>query len=280
MIIGVDTGGTFTDLVLFHRGEIHTFKTPSTPPDYSRGIQLGIRGILKLVGRSNSKRFQLVHSSTVATNALLERKGAKVGLITTGGFRDLLEIGRQHRPSLYDLQVEKPTSMVSRKHCWEIPERIASDGRILRKIKPAELENLLDQIGRSDVENVAVSLLFSFLNPRHEKQIARKAEQRGIAVTLSSQICPEFREFERTSTTVVNAYVSPKMKSYLKKLENGVKKLGATQLRIIQSNGGSLSPSAAGEEAVHTLLSGPAAGCTRRPERYPSGVETDSKTPA
>ena len=260
ILIGVDTGGTFTDLVMVAGGRIATFKTPSTPDDYSRGILTGIEALLKQAPDARTRGFTLVHSSTVATNALLEGTGAPTGLITTKGFRDVLEIGRQNRPDLYNLMVDRPAPLVPRSRRSEVRERITADGRVEESLSMDDVEQILDRLQRAGVTSIAVCLLFSFLRPGHERAVAAAARRRGILVSASCDIMPEFREYERTSTTVVNAYVAPVMKNYLRHLKTRVRRLGATGVRVVQSNGGSISARVAGQQPVHTLLSGPAAG--------------------
>jgi N-methylhydantoinase A len=264
MIIGVDTGGTFTDLALFCDAGIITEKVPSSPPDFSAAI---MDGIARLLHRAASEelaavgaRFDLVHSSTVATNALLERQGANTALVTTEGFRDVLEIGRQTRPSLYDLHPRRNPPLVPRSKRFEIAERIGPRGDIILPIKSKQIQLLAHKLAGMKIESAAVCLLFSFANPKHEKMIGDALSRLGIDVSLSCEISPEFREFERTATTVVNAYVAPVMKNYLGRLAHAAKNTGADKIRIVTSNGGSLSPAAAGERAATTLLSGPAAG--------------------
>ena len=262
IFIGVDTGGTFTDLVMLVGGEIHTHKVPSTPDDFSRGVLQGVTDLLERVstGRGDALPFDLVHSSTVATNALLEGKGANVGLITTEGFRDVLEIGRQDRAELYNLRVTRAAPLVARDRRLEVRERVTSDGEVLTPLDEADAKRAVDDIVASGVESIAVCLLFSFITPEHEALIGRLARERGVAVSLSSEVLPEFREYERTSTTAANAFVSPVMTRYVDRLSREIDGMGAQRLRVVQSNGGSLSADAAGRTAVNTLLSGPAAG--------------------
>ena len=257
MHIGVDTGGTFTDLLLWDGRRLRAHKVPSTPQDFSEGV---LRGIAEILGENGADSFDVTHSATVATNALLERKGARTALITTRGFRDVLEIGRQARPSLYDLLADRPPALVPRRLRLEVAERIDARKQVVRPLKVGEVEDVLDRLTEKNVESVAICLLFSFLHPKHERMIARAARRRGLTVSVSSEILAEFREYERTSTTVVNAYVAPIMQGYIRRLDRSLRTMGARQWRIVQSNGGSLSPKSAGEQAVHTLLSGPAAG--------------------
>lgn len=257
MHIGVDTGGTFTDLLLWDGRRLRAHKVPSTPQDFSEGV---LRGIAEILGDPHTGAFDVTHSATVATNALLERKGARTALITTRGFRDVLEIGRQTRPSLYDLLADRPPPLVPRSLRLEVTERIGAGKQVVRPLEVGEVEDVLDRLAEKNVESVAICLLFSFLHPQHERLIARAARRRGLTVSVSSEILAEFREYERTSTTVVNAYVAPIMQGYIRRLDRSLRTMGARRWRIVQSNGGSLSPESAGEQAVHTLLSGPAAG--------------------
>ena len=247
---------------MLRHGEVLTFKTPSTPDDYTRGIVTGLKALLAQLPPSDPAHFDFVHASTVATNALLERKGARTGLVTTRGFRDVLEIGRQERPHLYDLYPARPAPLVDRARRHEVTERVDAEGTIVAPLDDAEIDRVCAALRRQKVESVAVSLLFSFLVPDHERRLGQALRQAGFEVSLSSEILPEFREYERTSTTVINAYVAPVMKRYLRGLSEQVHALGASGMRIVQSNGGSLSDRSAAERPVHTLLSGPAAGLT------------------
>ncbi len=260
MLIGVDTGGTFTDFVMIRDGHVHTYKVPSTPGDFAQGVLEGVRSLLSGAAASRTHPFNLIHSSTVATNALLERKGARTALITTRGFRDVLEIGRQARPELYNLFVDRSEPLVPQNLRHEVDERLSAEGKVLIPFDEEQAGRVLDSLDGQNVESVAVCLLFSFMRPQHERSLVRAARKRGFDVSASSEILPEFREYERTSTTVANAYVSPAVSSYLQRLGRSAKRLGARHLRIMQSNGGSLSVRAASERAVSTLLSGPAAG--------------------
>lgn len=249
-LLAIDTGGTFTDFFLITPRGIHTHKVLSTPEDPSRAI---LKGIQELgVDRSD----EIIHGSTVATNAFLERKGAKVGLIATSGFEDVIEIGRQNRPRLYDFDTCRTPSLVSKNHRWGLEERINFRGEVEKSLRPTQLKSLLKKIKSSGVESLAVALLFSYANDRHEKKVGAILKKLGIPVSLSSDICREYREFERTSTTCINAYVAPIMSRYLGRLK---RKLGH-KIRIMQSNGGVLSIDEASTESVRTLLSGPAGG--------------------
>ncbi len=253
MRIGIDIGGTFTDFVLFNEetGQFSTHKTLSTPPAPEKAVLTGLTQI------STSDNYQIVHGSTVATNALLERKGAITALVTTKGFRDVLEIGRQNRPELYNLFSHRPAPLVPAELRFEVTERVDHHGQPLVPLDMGNLDSLIEQLQVANVSSVAVSLLFSFIYPDHEQKVARKLQEAGFSVSLSSQVLPEFREYERTSTTTVNAYVSPIMDRYLAQLEQ---QSGATDFRVMQSNGGSIRAIQARQEAVRCVLSGPAGG--------------------
>ncbi len=258
MRLGVDTGGTFTDLVwLNDQGHIQINKVLSTPFDPSVAILAGLE-LLQV-----PEQASVVHGSTVATNALLERRGAKTALITTAGFADVLAIGRQNRPDLYALVPQKPDPLVPRRWRFGVKERVTAQGEILMPIALETLALIVDQLLADGIESVAVSLLFSFLAPSHEQMIGRilresaAAEGIDLHVSLSSDILPEYREYERTSTTVINAYVAPLMSRYLTRLARG---LHPRRLTVMQSNGGVISAAAAGNQAARTVLSGPAGG--------------------
>lgn len=252
-IIGVDTGGTFTDFVLLDNGTVRVYKVPSTPDDPSAAI---LKGIADLV--SNGDLSAVVHGSTVATNAVLERKGARTGLVTTAGFRDVLEIGRQTRPSLYNLNVQKEPPLVPREHRLEVTERLSELGEVLTPLDHGSIDAVITALREAEIESVAVCLLFSFVNPGHEQAVCQAIRDAGFTVSASCDVLPEFREYERTSTTVLNAYVMPLMDRYLGHLEEQLP--AGVPLRIMQSNGGAISAATARSEAARTLLSGPAAG--------------------
>jgi N-methylhydantoinase A len=252
MRIGVDIGGTFTDFVIYHpeNKQIQTFKLLSTPHNPAEAMLAGLAQI------GGSKR-QIIHGSTVATNALLEGKGAKTALVTTRGFRDVLQIGRQNRPSLYDWRVAPPEPLVPRHLRLEVDERVSHEGEVLSPLHEKQLPELLETLVDAGVESVAVCLLFSFLHPQHEETIEEFLKDAGFSTSISSKVLPTFREYERTSTTVANAYVSPIMDRYLSRLET---ELAEDNLQIMQSNGGSISPTEARNHAVRCILSGPAGG--------------------
>jgi N-methylhydantoinase A len=251
--IGVDTGGTFTDFVwLDGAGNWQRRKVRSTPADPSQAILAG----LALVSDSGGG---VVHGSTVATNALLERRGARTALITTAGFRDVLAIGRQNRPELYALVPHKPEPFVPAEWRLTVQERTTAVGDILHPLDLTTLEPYLPLLQTADIEAIAICLLFSFLNPQHEQQLRAYLHQQlpHCHLSLSSDILPEYREYERTSTTVINAYVAPLMSRYLARL---AAQLAGRPLAIMQSNGGLIQADTAGAQAARTALSGPAGG--------------------
>ncbi len=252
-LVGVDTGGTFTDFVLIQNGQVRVHKVLSTPDDPARAILQGLADL-----GVERDLTALVHGSTVATNAVLERKGARTGLITTAGFRDVLEIGRQTRPKLYDLRVQKEPPLVPRSLRVEVVERLDERGGVLVPLDLASVESAIQALKVAAVESVAVCLLFSFANPAHERAVTEEARAAGFHVSASYEVLPEFREYERTSTVVLNAYVGRLMDGYLDRLRSALP--AGTTLRIMQSNGGSISAETARREAARTLLSGPAGG--------------------
>ncbi len=259
VLIGVDTGGTFTDLLCFDERGLRVHKLRSTPDDPSAAI---LRGIRELAGPLDSgTSLAVTHGSTVATNAVLERKGARVALIATAGFEDVLRIGRQARPGLYRFTSTRAEPLVPPELSFGIEERVAADGEILVPLHHADVETLVTRLQKTDVDSVAVCLLHSYAHPQHEVAIAEALREVGFSVSASHEVLPEYREYERWATTAVNAYVAPKMSRYLQQLEQGLSELAPNgTLRIMQSNGGSISSSRAGREAVQTILSGPAAG--------------------
>src|SRR5687768_1953428 len=251
--IGVDTGGTFTDFVFEQDGQIQLFKIPSTPSDPSLAIRRGLDRICSKIPVQLTQ-LEVVHGTTVGTNALLQRRGARTALITTKGFEDVLAIGRQARPELYNLNAIKPAPLVPDELRLGVSERVVASGEVLHALDEKDLEQLVQKLERENVESVAVSLLFSFLHPQHEDQIAKAIEALGVPVSISSRILPEYREYERTSTVVINAYLQPLMGTYLRRLKSGF------VLRVMQSSGGSISAEMAAVEPVRTILSGPSGG--------------------
>jgi N-methylhydantoinase A len=277
--IGIDTGGTFTDFVVARGSRVIEFKIPSTPHNPAEAI---LRGVARAfadhdnlskdpVSRSGSG-CEIVHGTTVATNALLERKGARTALITTAGFEDVIEIGRQARPDLYNFMVERPAPLVPRSLRFGAQERIGPDGTVITPLDLDDLRAIVDRIELETVESVAVCLLFSFANPQHERIVETLLVPLGIPVSSSHRIHPEYREYERTSTVVINAYLTPLMSRYLDSLQRGLataigshdpraRQAGTTfNLRVMQSNGGSTSAETAAAEPVRAILSGPAGG--------------------
>ncbi len=273
MRIAFDTGGTFTDCVYLRGGLLEILKVPSTPRKPSEAIAHALERIL--APGPNLSGLELVCGTTVGTNALLQRKGGRVTLVTTAGFEDVLEIGRQARPQLYNLLFEKAEPLVPQARRLGLRERLDSNGRVLLAPSAAEAARMARAAVRSGAESVAVCLLFSFVNSAHEKLLARALAATGLPISASHQILPEYREFERTSTTVVNAYLVPVMSGYLSEIESiaetqsrsasanskgATSENGVSRVRIMQSNGGILSAGAAASEPVRTILSGPAGG--------------------
>jgi len=251
--VGIDIGGTFTDFVVYDEsnGSLRAFKVLSTVADPSRSVLEGLQSLLPEQPRL------IIHGSTVATNAILERKGAKTAFITTRGFRDILTIGRQNRPNLYDWFPERPQPLVSDDCCLEITERIDSNGVPITPLEEGEITEVLNRLRTHHVQSVAVTFLFSFVNSAHERTVVNQIREAGWFVTASHELIPEFREFERASTTVVNAYVSPVLDRYIGKLAKAV---APAEFHILQSNGGRLPVSVAGQQGVRSILSGPAGG--------------------
>jgi N-methylhydantoinase A len=263
--VGVDSGGTFTDVCLFDdaTGAITVWKVPSTPDDPSRGIAQGVAEAIARAGASLDAIGYFGHGTTVATNALIQHRGVRTGLITTQGFRDLLEIGRQKRPDLYDIQVDKPPVLVPRDLRLEVPERIHHDGRVETPLDEAAFRDAVRRLRVAGVRAVAVCFLYSFVDPAHEEAAARIiAEEFPAAFTcVSHAVAPEFREYERLSTTVVNAYLGPVMRSYIGRLGQRLRDMGVTATpHLTQSNGGVISFEQAARLPVRTVLSGPSTG--------------------
>ena len=244
--VGVDTGGTFTDFVVWDGRCYYARKVRSTPDEPTRAI---------LEGLADLAPAEVVHGSTVATNALLERKGAKTAFVTTEGFEDLLQIARQTRPELYNFFAKPRPRLVPSEWTFGVPERTLHDGSIERALSTEAVDGLARKLRDTGVESVAICLLHSYTNPAHERQLGDALD--GLFVSLSHEVLPEYREYERASTTLVNAYVSPLMDRYLSNLDET---LGTSRLCVFQSNGGSISAGGAGRRAVHTVLSGPAGG--------------------
>ncbi len=278
MRIGVDTGGTFTDCVVFDGARIRVLKVFSTPDDPARGTADALRS---LMGARARGPLSVIHGTTVGTNTLLERRGARVALVTTAGFEDLIEIGRQDRPRLYDLSSRRGPPLVSSSHRLGIQERAAPDGKILIRPGRAVCARLLKKLKRTQVESVALCFLFSYANPANERDVARALRRLHLPVSVSHEILPEFREYERLSTVVINAYLAPRLGTYFTNLARAVgeglysppavRKSGRgarplpyaknhARVFVMQSNGGITTAPRAAREPVRTILSGPAGG--------------------
>ena len=255
--LGVDVGGTFTDLVALSQGRLITAKVPSTPQDQSAGVMNSIETSEIEPGAVDA----LAHGMTVATNALLERRGARTALVTTEGFRDVIEIARQNRPSLYDLSQDRPPPLVPRGLRFTVKERMGPQGEI-SALDEESLEEVVSSIKEAEVEAAAVCLLFAFMHPDHERRIgeALREELPEVHVSLSSEVLPEFREYERFSTTTADAYLAPKLAAYLKNLAGKAKEAGVPSPLIMQSSGGVVGIDDAIADAAGCLLSGPAGG--------------------
>src|SRR6185295_13438217 len=252
--VGVDTGGTFTDFVFEARGRLEIFKLASTPSDPSRAIAAGLQTIAEKTG-AQLKNLEVVHGTTVGTNALLERRGARTALVTTRGFEDVFVIGRQARPELYNLDAVKPPPLVPDNLRFGLGGRVTASGEIIEELDETALSALLDRLKKAKVESVAICLLFSFVDPGFENQIAEALSVLDVPLSVSHQILPEYRESERTSTVTINAYLQPLMGTYLQRLAANTR-----SLRVMQSSGGSISALVAAREPVRTILSGPAGG--------------------
>ncbi|MGB3554536.1 MAG: hydantoinase/oxoprolinase family protein, partial [Jannaschia sp.] len=267
--VGVDSGGTFTDVCAFDEatGRIAVWKVPSTPDDPSRGIAEGVeQGMREATGAARDPAAAIAylgHGTTVATNALITHRGARVGLITTDGFRDLLEIGRQKRPDLYDLFADKPRTLVPRALRFEVPERLLRDGTVERALDEAAVRRAACALREAGVEAVAICFLYAFVDPVHERAAARivAEEMPDAFICASHAIAPEFREFERLSTATVNAYLGPIMHRYISRLTPRLEALGlAVAPHLTQSNGGVVRFEAAATTPVRAVLSGPSTG--------------------
>jgi len=260
MRVGIEIGGTFTDLVCVTQDGTRIAKVPSTPRRPDEGAFAALRSVDIAFARIG----ELVHGSTVATNAVLERKGARIALLVTGGFRDILELRRQDRLRIYDLYYQKPPSLVPRSDVLEVPERILADGTVERALDLAGFEPALRAfLGRGAFGGVAICLLNAFVDPAHERAVAAAVRRAapGLTVTLSSEVCREFREYERASTTVLSAYVQPVLDAYLSRIEARLAEGGfGGRFSMMQSNGGCVPAEAMRRNAVAALVSGPAAG--------------------
>jgi len=276
--IAIDTGGTFTDCVWIDRGRLSMLKVFSTPADPSQAI---VDALLQIVAEKTAGEFILLHGTTVGTNTLLERKGARTALVTTAGFEDAIEIGRQARPKLYDFFFDRIEPLVPKDLRFGVNERTASDGEILTSPTAAGLRHLAERVATAKPASIAISLLFSFANPKSELEVATALAQLEVPLSISHQVLPEFREYERTSTVVINAYLQPVMQRYLENLESRAKSIRrdvagnvslatskkarsttaqAPRIFVMQSSGGIAALATATREPVRTVLSGPAGG--------------------
>lgn len=265
-IVGVDVGGTFTDFSARDvvSGALVVHKRPSTPDDPSEAILKGFEELREKIGFDSTEVQRFAHGTTVATNALLQRKGADVAVVTTRGFRDLLEIGRQVRPAIYDLQQDAPPPLADRRHRLEVTERIGPDGAVVEPLLDEDIDAVIDEIAKlEDVQAVAVCLLFSYINPEHERRIAARIGDRrpDLSISISSEVQPEFREYERFSTALINAFLQPEVGRYIERLQASVDRVAPrARFGIFQSSGGLMSAEKAAQFPVRTALSGPAAG--------------------
>src|SRR3989441_4622917 len=275
--VGIDIGGTFTDLVATdEKRGVWKIKVLTTPTDPSVGALDAIRRLRDREDVDPSLVRVVIHATTLASNALLTGNVPKTALVTTAGFRDVLEIGRQNRPELYNLQVERLPPLVPRRYRFEVQERIIHDGRVLEPLDRSEAILVARRIRRLGIGTVAVCLLHSYANPKHEKEVGEifRREHPGAKLSLSSQLLPEFREYERTSTTVVNACLQPLFSEYLEKLESGLEDLGVrAPLFVMQSNSGTVLSRQASLEPARLIESGPVAGAVAS-RFYSSGSES------
>src|SRR3954451_21737517 len=262
--VGIDIGGTFTDIVVLGEdGERHLKKVPSSVDDYARAIIEGLAALLEEIGAAPDAIAELLHGTTVASNVILEHKGARTGLITTRGFRDVLEIRNLRMPRLYDMSWTKPPPLVERRLRVEVDERVNVQGGIDRPLDEASVERAVRFLIGEGVEAIAVCLLHSYLNPVHElrvKEIAARLAL-GVSLSVSAEVLPVINEYERSSTTVINAYVRPVVARYLNRLGGGLRWEGVVApLLLMQSNGGLTTAEAAAATPMHIIESGPAAG--------------------
>lgn len=259
--VGVDIGGTFTDLVYWDGGRYHMAKTPSTPPEFAQGMLNGLDQLFP--NRDLGHLDYIMHGTTAGLNAFLERRGALTALLTTQGFRDVYEIGRMNRTDMYNIFFRKPERLTPRHRIYEVPERIMADGQVRRPLDTEALGDIIQALKQDKVASIAVCLIHGYKNPIHEQQVKAILERElpGVSVSVSHEVAPEWREYERTSSTVINAYITPIMEGYLAELERGLIERGFKgRLYIMQSNGGVMSTTAARSQAIRTLMSGPVGG--------------------
>ncbi|MBI2197065.1 MAG: hydantoinase/oxoprolinase family protein, partial [Candidatus Rokubacteria bacterium] len=264
-VVGCDIGGTFTDIVVWDPGGsgLRVFKLLTTPQDPSEGFLRGVDELVSAIPRLPARTAVLLHATTLACNAIIERKGSRTALLTTAGFRDILEIGRERRYDMHDIFITYPKPLVPRRWRLEVRERILSDGEIHVPLAAESLDKAIEKLGAENIASVAISFLHSYTNPTHEQLAADvlRAALPDVALTVSSQLLPEIGEYERTSTAVANAYVKPLMAAYLGKVEEQLRERGFRgRLYIVLSNGGLTSSAAAAEYPIRVAESGPAAG--------------------
>ena len=258
-----DPQGNYQVAVRKPDGEIFVWKVPSTPDAPDDAVLDGVRGAFSEIEGQIQAVNRFVHGTTVATNTVITRTGARVGLVTTEGFRDILEIAHQTRPSLYDARVRRPAPLVLRDHIYEVSERMDAEGQVLKSVEQQQLEKLSGRIKAQGFDVVVVAFLNSYLDPTHEDQVVESLRALDVApfVFASSDISPEMREYDRFSTAAISAYVQPKIAGYLRRLEKRVAGEGVpTNMWIMQSNGGLLSPEDASRRSARTVLSGLAGG--------------------
>ena len=262
--IGFDVGGTFTDIVAVgNDGQLAVRKVLSTPADYSDGICKGLGDMIKEGAVSPEKARHLVHAATVATNTVITRTGAKVGLITTEGFRDVLEIGRLRYPRLYDMNMDKPIPLVPRHLRMGVIERMDYLGNVVTELDWESVESAIGHLLENDVESIAICLLNAYANPLHEQRIARHLSEVSpqVELSVSSEVLPEIKEYERTSTTVINAYIKPVVARYISNLEKRLDQMGLeAPITVMQSSGGTVRTDFVKQRPVYAIESGPAAG--------------------
>jgi N-methylhydantoinase A len=262
--LGADIGGTFTDIILLAQdGALLSKKVLSTPDDYSRAIGEGVQALLDENGIAPDQIAEVAHATTIATNAIIERRGARVALITTAGFRDVLELARFRSPHLYDIEFRKPEPLVERRLRFEVAERIGGDGKVIQPLDLDALDAVAERIAAEDIEAVAICFINAYVNGDHETAAMRHLQKRlpDTPISTSSQLLPQIQEFERTSTTVVNAYLRPVVEHYVATLSDRIRDIGVTApLMIMQSNGGVLPAPLVGANPVYIIESGPAAG--------------------
>ena len=276
--LGVDIGGTFTDIVLLGPdGALWSKKILSTPDDYSRAIEDGIGALLDQSAIAAGDISEFAHGTTVATNAIIERQGVRLALITTKGFRDVLELGRFRAPRLYDLDFRKPEPLVERRMRFEVAERIGAEGEVLAAVDPEETDRIAERLIEEEIRAVAVCFINAYVNPENEEAAARHLARRlpGVSISTSSQLLPQIQEYERTSTTVINAYIRPIVEGYVRALTERMTRIGIrVPLMIMQSSGGVLPAALVAENPVYVIESGPAAsvvGCQRLGRRLGVG---------